>query len=157
MRTAASPPVHRPQRSAPAAALRLWPAHERTIGPARHWLIRTLADWKMDEFTDAAALVFSELLTNAVQHARPADGGVVGTEIGTRFVRLESGLRIEVHDASEHPPEIHAHPAESLDERGRGLVLVNALTGGQWGVSERDGIGKCVWAHLSSSHVEAAR
>jgi hypothetical protein len=34
-------------------------------------------------------------------------------------------------------------------ERGRGLTLVDALTRGSWGASQRDGVGKAVWAVLA--------
>ncbi|CAG7650985.1 hypothetical protein SBRY_50496 [Actinacidiphila bryophytorum] len=34
------------------------------------------------------------------------------------------------------------------EEAGRGLALVDALTGGRWGVSDRDGVGKLLWAVL---------
>lgn len=36
--------------------------------------------------------------------------------------------------------------AASDEEGGRGLALVDALTNSQWGVSERQGVGKLVWA-----------
>jgi anti-sigma regulatory factor (Ser/Thr protein kinase) len=153
----ASTPQQRLQLSEPAPALRLWPAHERSIGPARHWLIATLAEWTMGELADTAALVLSELLTNAVQHAGRSDDEVIGSEIGVRFVRLDGALRIEVHDVSERPPELRTRPAECpecLDERGRGLLLVTALTAGQWGVSPREGLGKLIWAHVPVSPEE---
>ncbi|MEU6853639.1 ATP-binding protein [Actinacidiphila alni] len=140
---------HRPQRTSPAPALRLWPAAERSIGQARDWLTRTADEWGLDgDLADAAALVLSELLTNALRYARPTDDGVVGSEIGTRLVRQENGLRIEVHDASDRVPVMAS--ADPLAEHGRGLVLVDALTLGQWGVGPRDGIGKLVWAHVPS-------
>jgi hypothetical protein len=40
--------------------------------------------------------------------------------------------------------------AEDNEESGRGLALVDALTGARWGVSERDGIGKLVWAVVAA-------
>lgn len=101
----------------------------------------------MDHLADRATLVLSELLTNAVQHAKPSPGGIVGSEIGTRFYRLGDAIRLEVHDVSEQQPKVCT--SRPLDERGRGLLLVDALTGGQWGVSARDGLGKCVWACVS--------
>jgi hypothetical protein len=58
--------------------------------------------------------------------------------------RLEHGVRIEVHDASERKPELQRASAD--EQSGRGLALVDALTDGQWGVSARQGPGKLVWA-----------
>ncbi|MBD0739591.1 hypothetical protein BGM09_09055 [Streptomyces sp. CBMA29] len=97
----------------------------------------------MDELGDAAALVLSELLTNAMQHGR-----VPGRKIGTRFLRLaDGGLRIEVHDARSEAPS--PREATAWDEHGRGLALVEALTEGCWGTATREGPGKLVWAELS--------
>ncbi|MFJ2632594.1 hypothetical protein ACIO6U_11655 [Streptomyces sp. NPDC087422] len=53
-------------------------------------------------------------------------------------------VRIEVHDAGSGKPE--RVRASASAESGRGLDLVDALTGGEWGVSDRDGVGKMVWA-----------
>jgi anti-sigma regulatory factor (Ser/Thr protein kinase) len=150
MQTVSVPAQNLLQSCEPAPALRLWPAHERSIGPARQWLTLTLTEWDMEELADPASLVLSELLTNAVQHAGRSDDEVIGSEVGVRFVQLDGALRIEVHDVSEQLPELRTRPAEHLDERGRGLLLVNALTGGQWGVSERHGLGKLVWAHVKA-------
>lgn len=53
-------------------------------------------------------------------------------------------MRIEVHDSDRNRPERREPSAD--DDSGRGLALVDALTGGRWGVSGRAGIGKLVWA-----------
>ncbi|XIE78863.1 ATP-binding protein [Streptomyces sp. SBR177] len=66
---------------------------------ARRRLLGVLEESGSTEAAEAAALVLSELLTNAVRHGR-----VRGRQIETRFVRLPGGLRIEVHDASERRP-----------------------------------------------------
>ncbi|WP_037802760.1 ATP-binding protein [Streptomyces sp. NRRL F-5135] len=66
--------------------------------------------------------------------------------IETRFTQLPYGLRIEVHDASPTPPEPRTPGADACD--GRGLVLVAALAE-TWGVHDRRGPGKAVWATLS--------
>jgi hypothetical protein len=91
------------------------------------------------------------LVTNAVTHAYPPYGHL----IQTRFVRLESGVRIEVHDSHDSKPERREVFAE--EESGRGLALVDVLTGGQWGVSDRDGVGKMVWAVCVGGGAEVLR
>lgn len=89
---------------------------------------------------DAAELIVSELVTNAVTHAHPPFGHLVST----RLERLGAGIRIEVHDSDDRRPEPREASVE--EEAGRGLGLVDALTGGHWGVSYRNGPGKSVWA-----------
>jgi anti-sigma regulatory factor (Ser/Thr protein kinase) len=85
--------------------------------------------------------VLSELLANAVVHARVPPG----REIHTRFVPLNDGVRIEVHDASDEPP-VPRVPDES---GGYGLALVSGLST-SWGVEKRRGVGKCVWATVTA-------
>ncbi|NUQ95479.1 MAG: ATP-binding protein [Streptomyces sp.] len=118
-----------------------WPSTKRTVARARRELVAALTAWDLTELRDAAELVLSELVTNAVKHARDPRGRLVET----RIRRLADGrIRIEVHDANTNPPVLRASSA--TDEGGRGLVLVDALTAHQWGVSSRTGVGKAVWA-----------
>jgi serine/threonine-protein kinase RsbW len=102
-----------------------------------------LDGWGLGELADAAELLVSELLTNAVRHARTPRG----RQIETRYERLAHGVRIEVHDANEELP-VPRNPDEDAGS-GRGLVLVEAITGGRWGVGERKGIGQLVWAVIT--------
>ncbi|GAA2117425.1 ATP-binding protein [Streptomyces synnematoformans] len=111
---------------------------------ARAQLRKALARWGMAELEFAAVVVLSELVTNAVVHARvPPGRGVL-----TRFVPLEDGVRIEVHDASDEWP-VPRVPDES---GGYGLTLVDELSA-RWGVAERGGVGKCVWAVITAAPV----
>ncbi|MFJ9431860.1 ATP-binding protein [Streptomyces sp. NPDC101490] len=108
---------------------------------ARRELRQVLERWGWTPVEDAACLVLSELLTNGLRHGR-----VRGREIETRFIRTKGTLRIEVHDASEKRP-LASLPVDGA-EGGRGLPLVEALAV-KWGVGERNGPGKSVWAELS--------
>lgn len=94
----------------------------------------------MPHLADDAGLVVSELVTNSVRHARAPRGHV----ILTRFACLGGAVRIEVHDANAGEPEMRS--ASPTEESGRGLALVDLVTAGRWGVSERKGPGKMVWA-----------
>ncbi|MFF0723492.1 ATP-binding protein [Streptomyces sp. NPDC004134] len=114
-----------------------WRRHRRCVGLARAQLRKALAGWGMAELEESAVLVVSELVTNAVVHARVPPG----REIQTRFVRQDGGVRIEVHDASSVWP-VRRAPDEA---GGYGLLLVETLSS-WWGVAERDGVGKVVWA-----------
>jgi len=80
-----------------------------------------LKGWGLDGFADAAELVLSELITNAIRHAcTPRD-----RLIETRYERLpDGGLRIEVHDAGDGVPLMQRPSGD--DESGRGLALVDA-------------------------------
>ncbi|MFC4034053.1 ATP-binding protein [Streptomyces polygonati] len=122
-----------------------WAYNPQSVGEARHELRRALEAWGLDALAETAELVLSELLTNAVRHARPSLEG----EIETRYERGEGGVRIEVHDANETWPLLQKPSEEG--ESGRGLALVDALTASRWGVSEREGAGKLVWAIVADA------
>ncbi|MHA4777022.1 ATP-binding protein [Streptomyces sp. MSC1_001] len=126
-------------RGGDAVVLR-WGQAARSVPLARRELRRTLERWDWGAVEDAASLVLSELLTNAVRH-----GQVPGREIETRFSRMPDALRIEVHDASERRP-LMALPVEGADG-GWGLPLVDTLAA-KWGIDDRRGPGKLVWAEL---------
>ncbi|MEU9999234.1 ATP-binding protein [Streptomyces sp. NPDC050848] len=117
-----------------------WAQGPRSVPMARRRLSGTLERWGLECVVEGASLVLSELLTNAVRHGR-----VPGREIETRFARLPGVLRIEVHDASEKRPMM-ALPSDCAGG-GWGLPLVDVLAA-KWGVSDRSGPGKVVWAEL---------
>jgi anti-sigma regulatory factor (Ser/Thr protein kinase) len=106
-----------------------------------------LVAWGLGHLADGAELALSELLTNSLRHARKP----CGRQIETRYERMAGGVRIEVHDANETWPVLRK--ASMDEESGRGLALVDALTGGRWGVSEREGVGKLVWAVMTDDGI----
>jgi anti-sigma regulatory factor (Ser/Thr protein kinase)/anti-anti-sigma regulatory factor len=87
--------------------------------------------------TEAAQLVASELVTNAVVHA--------GTPIELTLRLLSGQLHIAVRDTGDGQARIRGTVDESA-ESGRGLVLVDALAA-SWG-SFVPPVGKIVWATL---------
>ena len=119
-----------------------WARHPRCVGLARVELRKALAAWGLAKIEDTALVVLSELVTNAVRHAHVSPG----REIEPHFQLAGEDLRIEVHDSSDEWPHIQAAASDS--ECGRGLVLVSALAD-QWGVNERGGVGKSVWALMA--------
>ncbi|MFD5790487.1 ATP-binding protein [Streptomyces sp. NPDC127037] len=106
---------------------------------ARQLLRLALNVWDLDGVRDAAEMVISELVTNAVVHARRDSIRVTVTRLGA------DAVRVAVVDMSrEHPTP--RTPGVN-DEGGRGLGIVEALSGGRWGV-EPKAWGKQVWADL---------
>lgn len=87
---------------------------------------------------DAAALVISELMTNALFHG----DGCRGYDI----TPIEDGVRIEVRDCNRIPPVVGHASSESLT--GRGLRLVAAASAA-WG-AQLEGPGKTVWAEITA-------
>lgn len=119
------------------------PRHARSVGRARTLLREQAASWKVpDEVTETAALLLSELMTNAYRHAKASPG----REIWARCILTADRLRLQVADAYDALPE--PRRAGPDDESGRGLALV-ALLADDWGAEPRPyGIGKYVWFEI---------
>ena len=121
------------------------PLAPRAARLARQEVCDALTSWGLERLEDTAVLLTSELVSNAVQHARR------GSELELRIGDTTAWLRIEVADADPHPPQHHSPAA--LDESGFGLVLIEALAT-KWGVDQATA-GKTVWIELdidSSDH-----
>ncbi|MEV4528708.1 ATP-binding protein [Streptosporangium sp. NPDC049304] len=104
-----------------------------------------------------ARLAVSELVTNAVRHARHGVSGQVGAgDDDPLILRLPAYgglLRVEVVDAglSVEEPRLRADPVCLLMENGRGLAIVGMLSGGNWGYrSHGRQPGRTVWCELPS-------
>nr|WP_303709932.1 ATP-binding protein [Kutzneria buriramensis]WKX08239.1 ATP-binding protein [Kutzneria buriramensis] len=115
-------------------------AHPGSPAQARRLTRARLTGWSVCEDTcDTAALVVSELVTNAIVHT--ASSRVV--------CELHDGddlVRIAVRDEGCAPGEPHPSPQRPEEEHGRGLLLVEALCH-SWGAHEH-GPGLLVWAEL---------
>jgi len=114
------------------------PTADRAVRLARQATRDALGTWRLAYLEETAALLVSELVTNAVRHARGSDAITLELQAGRTW------LRIEVQDADPRWPQPRT-PAE-FDASGFGLVLVDALAG-KWGVRET-ATGKAVWAEL---------
>jgi hypothetical protein len=111
-----------------------------------------LAHWQVCPDTrDSAELVVSELVTNAIVHT--ASEHVVCELHDSEETEL---VRIAVHDEGcapgAAPGEGHQARHRSEEERGRGLLLVEALCRA-WGAHEA-GPGLLVWAELHRGEAE---
>lgn len=126
-----------------------FPATPRSVARARRAVSGALGEWGVGQADVAtAALVVSELVTNAVRH-----GLVPGRLVELRLTYdLGKAVNVEVSDAGDgRPPTGTAAPPLPDDdaESGRGLALVAAFADA-WGVDDRV-VGKTVWARLRSS------
>jgi len=110
---------------------------------ARHYVERVLTGRCPPALVEAAALLASELVTNAVRHARTALTLTVETS--------SAGIRLEVHDGSERMPQLR-EPTSGVS--GRGLLLVDRIAK-SWGAEARPD-GKTVWLELTARATEAA-
>ena len=104
---------------------------------ARH----VLWEWGLSSFSENAELLVSELVTNAVEASHSAE------QIPPVRLWLSSDrsrLLIRVQDTSRYPPSLAR--ADDDDERGRGLLIVDAIST-RWGWDTKDDhSGKTVWA-----------
>jgi anti-sigma regulatory factor (Ser/Thr protein kinase) len=109
---------------------------------ARLHAVHVLHEWGLRALTDDAALIVSELMTNAT------DASVVLPDrppIALRLLATRKSLVIEAWDQS--PLDLDPREADASDERGRGLTVVAALSD-QWGWKRTGGRCKIVWAEL---------
>ncbi|WP_442693877.1 ATP-binding protein [Streptomyces pseudogriseolus] len=136
-------PAATPSRAAAERRFRFeLAAHPGSPAQARRLTRARLTGWSVCEDTcDTAALVVSELVTNAIVHT--ASSHVV--------CELHDGddlLRIAVRDEGYAPGRPRANTRQRPEEEhGRGLLLVDALCRA-WGAQEH-GPGLLVWAELA--------
>lgn len=144
----------------------------QAAGAARHFVAEVSRRWGIDDVIDQVTLAVSELVTNAVLHAR--------TNIDVELCVIGAAMTVGVIDRDPRPPvirpvrldllaDLDAVPSVTpdFDDRvpigrrstdrqpttdvgpsgsiaaGRGLLIVDQL-GDQWGVAERTD-GKEVW------------
>ena len=100
---------------------------------ARRWLRPHLVGLA-DGVSDDLELLLTEVVTNAVVHARTAST--------VRIARADDLLCVEVEDGSPYPPR-RRRTRTADDEHGRGVELLDSLAT-RWGV-RRVQHGKVVW------------
>jgi len=126
------------------ASLDLPPDHT-AAARARHFVAATLRGWGCHDAVADAELLVSELVTNAVLHAR--------SEATVTVDRNGSGLlRVAVCDASPAAPRLRDYGPESVT--GRGMLLVDRIAR-RWGVDVSSS-GKCVWFEVDGERSSKA-
>lgn len=126
------------------------PPSPRSVSVARWLISEWCAPWVasselLEDTVEAALLLASEVVTNAVVHG---DGMV---QLAVRRVNGAS-LRVEVSDDGGGMPLIGAQRADA--ESGRGMAMVEMLST-RWGTDLAVGpLGKTVWFELTDESVQ---
>lgn len=120
------------------------------VGPARHWLAKLLAD-DHAAIADDVVLMACEAITNAICHSDSGHLDRQGDPGAVTVVVLGTGrtVRVEVLDAGS-PNSIPRLTDEGLEAlSGRGLHLLEILSGGRWGSYDGDR-GRTVWFEVEA-------
>jgi len=121
------------------------PCDLKSVTVARHFVRDSLLEWGLPQLADDAQLGVSELVANAVRHARTP------VEL---TIAVDGGVHIAVRD--RHPelrrPSLGTQ-VDAFAENGHGLQLVAAISE-DWGISAR-GDGKVIWFALHAPDTSA--
>jgi anti-sigma regulatory factor (Ser/Thr protein kinase) len=124
-----------------------FPADHSSPGAARAAVRDVIADIGLTEVLDEALLLTTELATNAVVHARTAlDLEIVADPDSITVTVVDFRTGPIVHNRTGTAPNGSTRPIEQLEERGRGLLLVDQLST-YWGTLHFPQ-GKGVWFRL---------
>jgi anti-sigma regulatory factor (Ser/Thr protein kinase) len=115
-------------------------AGKPALSQVRAWIRDRLTSERPTAVYDTQ-LAATELVTNAYEHAR---GAIV---LRLRLIRERAVLRLEVEDGSPDLPPRQPSTPDVGQIRGRGLLLINALSSA-WGVRRAPG-SKTVWVEIA--------
>ncbi|HTN81937.1 MAG TPA: ATP-binding protein [Acidimicrobiales bacterium] len=110
------------------------PHSDRAPRLARAFVAESLHGWQLDDLIEPVSLLASEVVTNAVIHAR-SDADLV-------LERTPNALRISVTDRGEGMER----EVGGVSDGGRGLLIVEQLSS-RWG-AEPTSDGNRVWAEI---------
>jgi anti-sigma regulatory factor (Ser/Thr protein kinase) len=124
------------------------PGIPEDVSVTRAFIARTIAAVPRVD-SDAATLLTSELVTNAIQHT---DSAAPGGTVTVVVIEVPEGVLVEVvDDGSADTPAVKG---SWYTTEGQGLFLVQQLAT-RWGFL-RDPAGTTVWFHLQASPPEGA-
>jgi anti-sigma regulatory factor (Ser/Thr protein kinase) len=119
------------------------PGRPEQVATARAFVARTLRSHRVGADFDAATLLTSEIVTNAIQHTK---SGVDGGTVTIVVIGVPHGVLVEIiDDGSAGTPVVKG---DLYAAEGHGLFLVQHLAA-QWGYL-RDPAGTTVWFLLSA-------
>src|SRR5256885_10648133 len=120
------------------------PGHPEQVATARAFVAGTLSSHQIGADADAATLLTSEIVTNAVQHTK---SGVDDGTVTIVVIRVPHGGLVEVIDDGSAGTPVVKGDLYAAD--GHGLFLVQRLAA-QWGYL-REPAGTTVWFHLPAA------
>lgn len=128
----------------PHSASVMLPHSTQSVRSARRRLTEDLTRRGIcDEVIGDASLVISEIISNALKHARPLSSG----QIRVAWDLSSTSLELQVSDGGGPTrPYLQSPTLSSLGGRGLGIV---ATLCSEWGVRQ-DAEGTTVWATLSA-------
>jgi len=120
------------------------PGRPEQVGLARAFVAQTFSSKQIQADCDAATLLTSEIVTNAIQHTRSgADGGTVTIVV----IGVARGVLVEIiDDGAAGAPVVKG---DLYAAEGHGLFLVQHLAT-EWGYL-KDSAGTTVWFHLPTA------
>ncbi len=121
------------------------PARPESVGQARQWVGEVLDANGLIHLVDTAALLVSELVTNALRHSSGPYQVRVSLSPASATISVSDGAGGRPHRQGLAASTRPADEGE-LPETGRGLLLVGALSDG-WGW-QVTASGKRVWFRL---------
>jgi DNA-binding NarL/FixJ family response regulator len=119
-----------------ATARERFAADLKSARTARRFVAEVLAGWGYDDLQDSAALLVSELVTNAVVHAH--------SDVELAVHLRPQRVRVEVIDQAQEV--VRRRDAKDDEQSGRGMALIEALATA-WGIDSLLS-GKSVWFEL---------
>jgi anti-sigma regulatory factor (Ser/Thr protein kinase) len=133
------------RREVSTSTVVLLPHAPSSVGQARHRLCADLrAHGVAEPAICDATLVLSELMSNAVRHARP----LPGEQIRVVWALSDRTLELAVSDGGGPTQPRTERPPSVSSLGGRGLGIVDHLSR-RWGVHSDD-LGTTVWAVLTA-------
>jgi anti-sigma regulatory factor (Ser/Thr protein kinase) len=134
----------------PRIATRALSVQAGSVRAARYFTLATMRRWGTAHSSQDIAIVVSEMVTNALQHALPGPGDA-GPRGPVRLGLLQQGpwVLCAVADPGTAVP-VPRTPG-FLAEAGRGLQMICAFSD-LWGCTTPGDAGKVVWAMFTARH-----
>jgi hypothetical protein len=127
----------------------------RTPGPgvdsvrtARAFTVATLRRWGIEDRSEDVVMVVSELLTNALRHAKPTAAAWPHPPVRLGLLQPGPCVMCAISDPSDQLPA--PRQPDWLAESGRGLHVVASLSD-DWGCTAPTRLGKIVWATFAAA------